>query len=220
MDATSTPPARRSAPPAKCTRSASSLNGAAAHGAARSLDHAARPAARAARPDRHQEGLRPRPVRRLHRAGRRPARQLLPHAGGDAGRREVTTIEGLADGDALHPLQQAFIEHDAFQCGYCTPGQICSAVGLLARRPRRRRDDDIARADERQPLPLRRLPATSSQAVARGAGGTQRAERRGRRRDEPLSTTRRASDVGRRAARSVAARPARASSPAAPTCST
>ena len=45
---------------------------------------------------------------------------------------EVTTIEGLADGDALHPLQQAFIDHDAFQCGYCTPGQICSAAGLIA----------------------------------------------------------------------------------------
>ncbi len=44
---------------------------------------------------------------------------------------EVTTIEGLADGGMLHPLQQAFIRHDAFQCGYCTPGQICSAVGML-----------------------------------------------------------------------------------------
>ena len=44
----------------------------------------------------------------------------------------VTTIEGLAHNGALHPLQQAFIEHDAFQCGYCTPGQICSAAGLLA----------------------------------------------------------------------------------------
>jgi xanthine dehydrogenase YagT iron-sulfur-binding subunit len=43
----------------------------------------------------------------------------------------VTTVEGLADED-LHPLQQAFIDHDAFQCGYCTPGQICSAVGMLA----------------------------------------------------------------------------------------
>ena len=46
--------------------------------------------------------------------------------------REVTTIEGLADGDDLHPLQRAFIAHDGFQCGYCTPGQICSAVGMLA----------------------------------------------------------------------------------------
>jgi xanthine dehydrogenase YagT iron-sulfur-binding subunit len=44
----------------------------------------------------------------------------------------VTTVEGLAQGDALHPLQQAFIDHDAFQCGYCTPGQICSAAGLIA----------------------------------------------------------------------------------------
>ncbi len=47
-------------------------------------------------------------------------------------RGEVTTIEGLSDGeDALHPVQAAFVEHDAFQCGYCTPGQICSAVGMI-----------------------------------------------------------------------------------------
>jgi xanthine dehydrogenase YagT iron-sulfur-binding subunit len=44
----------------------------------------------------------------------------------------VTTIEGLAEGDRLHPLQAAFVEHDGFQCGYCTSGQICSAVGMLA----------------------------------------------------------------------------------------
>jgi xanthine dehydrogenase YagT iron-sulfur-binding subunit len=42
----------------------------------------------------------------------------------------IVTVEGLADGDTLHPLQQAFIAHDAFQCGYCTPGQLCSAIGL------------------------------------------------------------------------------------------
>ena len=46
--------------------------------------------------------------------------------------RKVTTIEGLAEGDQLHPMQAAFIKHDAFQCGYCTPGQICSAVGVLS----------------------------------------------------------------------------------------
>ena len=43
----------------------------------------------------------------------------------------ITTIEGLADGDNLHPLQAAFIQHDGFQCGYCTSGQICSAAGML-----------------------------------------------------------------------------------------
>ncbi len=44
---------------------------------------------------------------------------------------EIVTAEGLADGDDLHPLQSSFIERDAFQCGYCTPGQLCSAVGML-----------------------------------------------------------------------------------------
>ncbi|MEV2276602.1 (2Fe-2S)-binding protein [Nocardiopsis sp. NPDC049922] len=45
--------------------------------------------------------------------------------------REITTVEGLADGDRLHPMQRAFADHDAFQCGYCTPGQLMSAVALI-----------------------------------------------------------------------------------------
>ena len=57
----------------------------------------------------------------------------------DGGR--ITTIEGLAQGSTLHPLQQAFIEHDAFQCGYCTPGQICSAAGLIAEGKARTADE-------------------------------------------------------------------------------
>jgi xanthine dehydrogenase YagT iron-sulfur-binding subunit len=44
---------------------------------------------------------------------------------------DIVSVEGLSDGDELHPLQHAFVEHDAFQCGYCTPGQLCSAAGML-----------------------------------------------------------------------------------------
>jgi len=55
---------------------------------------------------------------------------------------EVTTIEGVADEGGLHPLQRAFIERDAFQCGYCTPGQICSALGLI-RENRAKSADDL-----------------------------------------------------------------------------
>jgi xanthine dehydrogenase YagT iron-sulfur-binding subunit len=45
--------------------------------------------------------------------------------------RDLTTVEGLSSAEVLHPLQQAFIEHDGFQCGYCTPGQLCSALGMI-----------------------------------------------------------------------------------------
>jgi xanthine dehydrogenase YagT iron-sulfur-binding subunit len=53
----------------------------------------------------------------------------------------ITTIEGFANGGALDPIQQAFIDHDAFQCGYCTPGQICSAAGLLTEGRAKTADD-------------------------------------------------------------------------------
>ena len=53
----------------------------------------------------------------------------------DARGRRITTIEGLADGDTLHPVQQAFIEHDAMQCGFCTPGMVMSCAALVERNP-------------------------------------------------------------------------------------
>jgi len=55
--------------------------------------------------------------------------------------KKIQTVEGLANEGKLHPLQQAFIDHDAFQCGYCTPGQICSAIGLIKEGRARTRDE-------------------------------------------------------------------------------
>jgi xanthine dehydrogenase YagT iron-sulfur-binding subunit len=62
--------------------------------------------------------------------------------------RSITTIEGVAVGDVLHDLQKAFITHDAFQCGYCTPGQICSALGLINEGHARSRDAGGAGDDD------------------------------------------------------------------------
>jgi xanthine dehydrogenase YagT iron-sulfur-binding subunit len=59
----------------------------------------------------------------------------------DARGREITTIEGLAEGDQLHPVQQAFVEHDALQCGFCTPGMVMSCAALLERKPDANLDD-------------------------------------------------------------------------------
>ena len=67
--------------------------------------------------------------------------------------REVTTVEGLAKGDELHPVQAAFIKYDGFQCGYCTPGQACSAVGLLEEARR----GDVSHVTENVSAPVRHL---------------------------------------------------------------
>jgi len=66
---------------------------------------------------------------------------------GEVKGKNVLTIEGLATGDRLHPLQAAFIKHDALQCGYCTPGMIMNAYGLLARNPAPSREQIIQGMD-------------------------------------------------------------------------
>jgi len=65
----------------------------------------------------------------------------------DVAGKSLTTIEGLAQGDRLHPLQRAFMEHDALQCGYCTPGMIIAAAALLAENPGASRADIVAGLD-------------------------------------------------------------------------
>lgn len=67
---------------------------------------------------------------------------------GDVAGKNVTTIEGLAQNGVLHPLQQAFIDHGAFQCGYCTSGMLLTAYALLKDKPRPSRDDIIAGLDQ------------------------------------------------------------------------
>jgi aerobic-type carbon monoxide dehydrogenase small subunit (CoxS/CutS family) len=61
----------------------------------------------------------------------------------DVAGKKITTIEGLAPGGKLHPVQQAFVDHDALQCGYCTPGMIMNAVGLLKKKPHPTREEII-----------------------------------------------------------------------------
>ena len=85
----------------------------------------------------------------------------------------ITTIEGSRSGGELHPVQAAFLEHDGFQCGYCTPGQIMSAVALI-KEGHAGSDDGNPRVDERQYLPLRRLSQHRRGGPRRGAGGPER----------------------------------------------
>ena len=72
----------------------------------------------------------------------RPTRSCITELGECAGKR-ITTIEGLATGDELHPVQSAFAACDAMQCGYCTPGMILSAVGLLEKTPQPTREEIV-----------------------------------------------------------------------------
>ena len=93
--------------------------------------------------------------------------------GVEAGGSEITTIEGVADGSTLHPVQQAFLENAALQCGICTPGFIVASKALLGAQPRPHRTRDTILACE-QSLPLHRLRQDSTRGPGRGgedAGG-------------------------------------------------
>jgi aerobic-type carbon monoxide dehydrogenase small subunit (CoxS/CutS family) len=81
----------------------------------------------------------------LHRPAGRPRRLLLLTLAVDCEGREITTIEGLAHGDELDPVQRAFVEADAYQCGFCTPGQIVSVTALLSEQ-RAPSEEEIRRA--------------------------------------------------------------------------
>ena len=93
---------------------------------------------------------------------------------------QVTTIEGLSDG-ALHPMQQAFVEHDAFQCGYCTPGQICSAVGLVEEGRARSADEirELMSGNLCRCGAYVNIVAAVEEVVSKGGGGLPDAARTG-----------------------------------------
>ena len=102
-------------------------------------------------------------MRRLHGPRWRPADKACLALAALYDGREITTIEGVTSdgGVGLHPLQRAFIEHDAFQCGYCTPGQIMSAIGLLSE-GRARSTDEIREFMSGNLCPPRAGPMTAS----------------------------------------------------------
>ena len=81
--------------------------------------------------DRHAHGLRRRAVRRMHGGLERHPGEILHGVRRTGGRSEIVTVEGLAQDKRLHPLQEAFWKNDAVECGYCTPGMLMSAYGLL-----------------------------------------------------------------------------------------
>ena len=100
-----------------------------------------------------------------------PVRSCLMFAVQAAGKK-IRTVEGLADGDRLHPMQQAFMDHHGLQCGFCTPGFLMLAVGVLEREPDIS-DADLARRAVVEPLPLHRL-SEHHQGGARGGEGDAR----------------------------------------------
>jgi aerobic-type carbon monoxide dehydrogenase small subunit (CoxS/CutS family) len=91
---------------------------------------------------------------------------------GALGGKAITTIEGLGQGDRLHPVQSAFVETEAFQCGYCTPGMIMAAIGLLASTPHPT-EQDIARVMDRNICRCGTFPriVKAIQLAAEKAGG-------------------------------------------------
>ena len=95
-------------------------------------------------------------LRRLQRDGRRARGVLLPDAGRRGAGQNITTVEGLAEGTKLHPLQQKFLEDASLQCGICTPGFLMSAKSLLDRNPNPTEAGDPLRAG-RQSVPMHRL---------------------------------------------------------------
>ena len=201
------PPTRSGAIPVSLT-----INGERRDAPGRALDDAARPAARAPRPDRHQEGLRPRPVRRLHRAGRRPAHQFLPDARRDAGRRRDHHHRGPGRGDGA--------------CTRCRRPSSSTTPSSAATARRARSARPSACSPKATPAPRDEIRELMSGNICRcGAytnivdadrGGD--AARRGGR-DEPLRLRPRR-HASRRPSRRSRRRRRAGSSPAAPTSST
>ena len=120
----------------------------------------------------------------MHGVARRPARNSCSYLAVQAQGRAITTVEGLADGDRLHPLQTAFLQTGAAQCGFCIPGQLLAAAAMLAETPHPSRADieeglagNLCRcAGYEQIMEAVRLAADEMAAGEMAAGGTSQAD--------------------------------------------